>query len=155
MFKVLGCYSADKAAQPTANGNLITNELSLCSQKDRNPICFFIIICCFLGGVSATNNKNIFRYSSVQPSSFSHESWIALALRPVNGSSTPRCVFMSHVSSAEFLSEMIAFCERAEAVQGTANYPNFHWTNLERLRWWPPPITLRRLYCFYLFENTN
>ena len=43
MFKVLGCYSADKAAQPTANSNLITNELSLCSQKDRNPICFFII----------------------------------------------------------------------------------------------------------------
>ena len=42
MLKVLGCYSADKAAQPTANSNLITNELSLCSQKDSNPICFFI-----------------------------------------------------------------------------------------------------------------
>ena len=33
MFKVLGCYSADKAAQPTANSNFITNELSLFSQK--------------------------------------------------------------------------------------------------------------------------
>ena len=43
-FKVLGCYSADKAAQPTANSNFITNELSLFSQKDRNPICFFMYI---------------------------------------------------------------------------------------------------------------
>ena len=25
---------------------------------------------------------------------------------------------------------MVAFCERAEAVQGAANYSDFHWTNL-------------------------
>ena len=47
MFKVLGCYSAIKAAQPTAKSNFITNELSLFSQKDRNPICFFIS---YMGG---------------------------------------------------------------------------------------------------------
>ena len=28
---------------------------------------------------------------------------------------------------------MAAFCERAAAVQGTAYYPAFRWTNLERL----------------------
>ena len=48
-------------------------------------------MCCFLGGVSATNYKNIFRCSTVQPGSFSHESWITLALCPVNGSRAPRC----------------------------------------------------------------
>ena len=37
-FKVLGCYSADKAAQPTANSNFITNELSLFSQKEAVKI---------------------------------------------------------------------------------------------------------------------
>ena len=48
---------SDYAAQPTANSNYITNELGLFSQKDRTPICFFIIICCFYGGVSATTTK--------------------------------------------------------------------------------------------------
>ena len=42
MFKVLGCFSADRAALYTVNRNNITNELSLFSQKDGNPICFFI-----------------------------------------------------------------------------------------------------------------
>ena len=102
MLEVLGCYSADYAAQLSVNSNFIANELSLFSQKDRKPICFFIIMCCFLGGVSATNYKNIFRCSTVQPGSFSHKSWIMLALRPVNVSSAPRCVFMLHMSPAEF-----------------------------------------------------
>ena len=42
MFKVLGCFSADRAALYTVSRNCITNELSLFSQKDGNPICFFI-----------------------------------------------------------------------------------------------------------------
>ena len=125
MFKVLGCYSADKAAQPTANSNFITNELSLFSQKDRNPICFFIITCCFLGGVSATNNKNIFRCSTVQPGSFSHESWITLALCPVNGSSAPRCVFMSHVSSAEFCDSNVV--RRGVSLRGLSTVKSSSW----------------------------
>ena len=58
-------------------------------------------MCCFLGGVSATTYKNIFRCLQFNRS-FSHKSWIMLALCPVNGSSTPRCVYTSHVSSAEF-----------------------------------------------------
>ena len=41
MFKVLGCFSADRAAQYTVNRNIVTNELSLFSKKDGNPICFF------------------------------------------------------------------------------------------------------------------
>ena len=101
MLEVLGCYSADYAAQLSVNSNFIANELSLFSQKDRKPICFFIIMCCFLGGVSATNYKNIFRCSTVQPGRFSHESWITLVLCPVNGSNAPRCVCKSHVSSVE------------------------------------------------------
>ena len=92
MLEVLGCYSADYAAQPSVNSNFIANELSLFSQKDRKSICFFIIMCCLLGGVSATNYKNIFCCSTVQPGSFSHESWITLALCPVNASSAPRCL---------------------------------------------------------------
>ena len=44
MFKVLGCFSADRAALYTVNRNKITNELSLASQKDGNPVCFFIYI---------------------------------------------------------------------------------------------------------------
>ena len=101
MFKVLGCFSADCAALYTVNRNNITNELSLFSRKDRNPICFFILIICFLGGDSAIYIKNIFHFSAVQPSSFNYESWITLALCPVNGSSAPRCVYKSHVSSVE------------------------------------------------------
>jgi hypothetical protein len=38
MFNVLGCYSADKAAQPTANSDFITNELSLFPQKEAAKI---------------------------------------------------------------------------------------------------------------------
>ena len=101
MFKVLGCFSADRAALYTVNRSYITNELSLFSQDDGNPICFFILSSCFLGGVSATYIKNIFHSSAVQPGSFNHESWITLALCPVNGSSAPRCVYKSHVSSVE------------------------------------------------------
>ena len=97
----------------------------MCSQKDRNPICFFIIICCFLGGVSATNNKNIFRCSTVQPGSFSHESWITLALRPVNGSSAPRCVFMSHVSSAEFCDSNVV--RRGVSLRGLLTVKSSSW----------------------------
>ena len=101
MFKVLGCFSADRAALNTVNRSYITKELSLFSQEDGNPICFFILTSCFLGGVSATYIKNIFHSSAVQPGSFNHESWITLALCPVNGSSTRRCVCKSHVSSVE------------------------------------------------------
>ena len=91
MLEVLGCYSADYATQLAVNSNFIANELSLFSQKDRKPICFFMMMCCFLGGVSAINYKNIFRCCTVQPGSFSHESWKTLALCPVNGLRTPRC----------------------------------------------------------------
>jgi len=101
MFKVLGCFSADRAALNTVNRSYITKELSLFSQEDGNPICFFILTSCFLGGVSAIYIKNIFHSSAVQPGSFNHESWITLALCPVNGSSAPRCVYKSHVSSVE------------------------------------------------------
>ena len=101
MFKVLGCFSADGAALNTVNRGYITKELSLFSQEDGNPICFFILTSCFLGGVSAIYIKNIFHSSAVQPGSFNHESWITLALCPVNGSSAPRCVYKSHVSSVE------------------------------------------------------
>ena len=41
MFKVLGCFSADHAALYTVNRSYLTNELSLFSQKDGNPICLF------------------------------------------------------------------------------------------------------------------
>ena len=55
MFKVLGSYSADYSAQPTANTNYITNERSLFPQK---PICFF----------TYTN------YSQVRPNGLTHKS---------------------------------------------------------------------------------
>ena len=67
----------------------------------ENLSVFIIPKSCFLGGVSASNIKNIFRYPAVQPGSFNHESWITLALCPVNGSSAPRCVYKSHLSSVE------------------------------------------------------
>ena len=102
MSKVLGSFSADEAALHIAKRNIKPDELSLVFQEGGLSIYFLILSSCFLGGVSATNTKNIFRSSAVQPGSFSHESWITLALCPVNGSSAPRCVFMSHVSSAEF-----------------------------------------------------
>ena len=41
MLKVLGYFSDDCAALYSVNRNNITNELSLFSQKDGNPICFF------------------------------------------------------------------------------------------------------------------
>ena len=125
MLEVLGCYSADYAAQPSVNSNFIANELSLFSQEDRKPICFFIIMCCFLGGVSATNYKNIFRCSTVQPGSFSHESWITLALCPVNRSSTPRCVYTSHVSSAEFCDSNVVL--RGVSLRGLSTVKSFSW----------------------------
>ena len=125
MFKVLGCFSADRAALYTANRNNITNELSLFSQKDGNPICFFSLISCFLGGVSAISIKNIFHFSAVQPGSFSHESWITLALRPVNGSSAPRCVFMSHVSSAEFCDSNVV--RRGVSLRGLSTVKASSW----------------------------
>jgi len=125
MFKVLGCFSADRAALYTANRNNITNELSLFSQKDGNPICFFILISCFLGGVSAISIKNIFHFSAVQPGSFSHESWIMLALCPVNGSSAPRCVFMSHVSSAEFCDSNVV--RRGVSLRGLSTVKSSLW----------------------------
>ena len=104
MFKVLGCFSADRAALYTANRNNITNELSLFSQKDGNPMCFFILTSHFLRGVPAIYIKNTSHSSANKPSSFNHayESGIMLALCPVNGSSAPRCVVISQVSSAEF-----------------------------------------------------
>ena len=125
MLEVLGCYSADNAAQLSVNSNFIANELSLFSQKDRKPICFFIIMCCFLGGVSATNYKNMFRCSTVQPGSFSHKSWITLALCPVNGSSTPRCVYTSHVSSAEFCDSNVVL--RGVSLRGLSTVKSFSW----------------------------
>ena len=112
-------------AQLSVNSNFIANELSLFSQKDRKPICFFIIMCCFLGGVSATNYKNIFRCSTVQPGSFSHKSWIMLALCPVHGSSTPRCVYTSHVSSAEFCDSNVVL--RGVSLWGFWTVKSFSW----------------------------
>jgi len=102
MSKVLGSFSADEAALHIAKRNIKPDELSLVFQEGGLSIYFFILSSCFLGGVSATNTKNIVHSSAVQPGSFNHESWITLALCPVNGSSAPRCVYMSHVSSAEF-----------------------------------------------------
>ena len=101
MSKVLGSFSADEAALHIAKRNIKPDEISLIFQEGGLYIYFFILSSCFLGGVSATNTKNIFRSSAVQPGSFSHESWITLALCPVNGSSAPRCVCKSHVSSVE------------------------------------------------------
>ena len=91
MSKVLGSFSADEAALYVAKRNIKPDELSLVFQEGGLSIYFFILSSCFLGGVSATNTKNIFRSSAVQPGSFSHESWITLALCPVNGSRAPRC----------------------------------------------------------------
>jgi len=91
MSKVLGSFSADEAALHIAKRNIKPDELSLVFQEGGLSIYFFILSSCFLGGVSATNTKNIFRSSAVQPGSFSHESWITLALCPVNGSRAPRC----------------------------------------------------------------
>ena len=91
MSKVLGSFSADEAALHIAKRNIKPHELSLVFQEGGLSTYFFILSSCFLGGVSAANTKNIFRSSAVQPGSFSHESWITLALCPVNGSRTPRC----------------------------------------------------------------
>ena len=91
MSKVLGSFSADEAALHIAKRNIKPDELSLVFQEGGLSIYFFILSSCFLGGVSATNTKNIFRSSAVQPGSFSHGSWITLALCPVNGSRAPRC----------------------------------------------------------------
>jgi len=91
MSKVLGSFYADEAALHIAKRNIKPDELSLVFQEGGLSIYFFILSSCFLGGVSAANTKNIFRFSAVQPGSFSHESWITLALCPVNGSRAPRC----------------------------------------------------------------
>ena len=91
MPKVIGSFYADEAALHIAKSNIKPDELSVVFQEGGLSIYFFILSSCFLGGVSATNTKNIFRSSAVQPGSFSHESWITLALCPVNGSRAPRC----------------------------------------------------------------
>ena len=91
MPKVLGSFSADEAALHIAKRNIKPDELSLVFQEGGLSIYFFILSSCFLGGVSAANTKKIFRSSAVQPGSFCHESWITLALCPVNGSRAPRC----------------------------------------------------------------
>jgi len=57
MFKVLGCFSADRAALNTVNRSYITKELSLFSQEDGNPICFFISIYVF-DNTKYTNSTN-------------------------------------------------------------------------------------------------
>ena len=125
MSKVLGIFSADEAAPHIAKRNIKRDELSLVFQEGGLSIYFFILSSCFLGGVSATNTKNIFRSSAVQPGSFSHESWITLALRPVNGSSAPRCVFMSHVSSAEFCDSNVV--RRGVSLRGLSTVKSSSW----------------------------
>ena len=82
-------------------------------------------MCCFLGGVSATNYKNIFHCFTVQPGSFSHKSWIMLALCPVNGSSTSRCVYTSHMSSAEFCDSNMVL--RGVSLRGLSTGKSFSW----------------------------
>ena len=91
MSKVLGSFSADEAALHIAKRNIKTDELSLVFQGGGLSIYFFILSSCFQGGVSATNTKNIFRSSAVRPGSFSHNSWITLALCTVNGPRALRC----------------------------------------------------------------
>ena len=99
MSKVLGSFSADEAALHIAKRNIKPDELSLVFQEGGLSIYFFILSSCFLGGVSATNTKNIFRSSAVQPGSFSHESWITLLMDHAH----PSVVVLSHVSSVEFV----------------------------------------------------
>ena len=123
--KVFGSFSADEEALHIAKRNIKPDELSLVFQEGGLSIYFFILSSCFLGGVSASNIKNIFRYPAVQPGSFSHGSWITLALCPVNGSSAPRCVFMSHVSSAEFCDSNVV--QRGVSLRGLSTVKSFSW----------------------------
>ena len=125
MPKVLVTFSVDEAAPNIAKRNIKPDELSLVFQEGGLSIYFFILSSCFPRGVSARNTKNIFCSSPVQPSSFSHESWITLALRPVNGSSAPRCVFMSHVSSAEFCDSNVV--RRGVSLRGLSTVKSSSW----------------------------
>ena len=100
MSEVLGSFSADRAALYIANRNCKPNELSLVFRKDGFSICFLILTSCFLGGVPATKYKNNFRLCSLtrqhQPRMLDNAGSVSL----VFNYSTPRCVFMTHVSSA-------------------------------------------------------
>ena len=103
MSEVLGSFFADHAALCTVSKNLFTNELSLAFQKDGIPICFLIFTSCFPGGVSATKQKNYFRFCSLtrqhQPRMLDN------SVSLIFNYSTPRCVLTTHVSSA------VIFCD--------------------------------------------
>ena len=96
----LGSFSADCAALHIAKRNCPPKELSLVFQKDGFSICFIILTSCFLGAVPATKYKNNFHlYRSTrqhQPHMLDNAGSVSL----VFNYSTPRCVFMTHVSSA-------------------------------------------------------
>ena len=102
MSEGLGSFSADRAALHIAKRNCPPNELSLVFRKDGFSICFLILTSCFLGGVPATKYKNNFRLCSStqqhQPRILDNAGSVSL----VFNYSTPRCVFMTHVSSAMF-----------------------------------------------------
>jgi len=102
MSEGLGSFSADCAALHIAKRNCPPNEISLVFRKDGFSICFLILTSCFLGGVPATKYKNNFRLCSStrqhQPRMLDNAGSVGL----VFNYSTPRCVFMAHVSSAVF-----------------------------------------------------
>ena len=126
MLEVLGCYSADYAAQLSVNSNFIANELSLFSQKDRKTICFFIIMCCFsLAEFQLQTTKTSSIALQFNLASSRHKSWIMLALCPVNGSSTPRCVYTSQVNSAEFCDSSVVL--RGVSLRGLSTVKSFSW----------------------------
>ena len=125
MFKVLGCFPADVQHCLLLMETILPMSLVHFPKKMENLSVFFIPKSCFLGGVSASNIKNIFRYPAVQPGSFSHGSWITLALCPVNGSSTPRCVYTSHVSSAEFCDSNVVL--RGVSLRGLSTVKSSSW----------------------------
>ena len=99
MSEGLGRFSADRAALHIAKRNCPPNELSLVFWKDGFSICFIILMSCFLG-VPATKYKNNFHLCSStqqhQPRMLDNAGSVGL----VFNYSTPRCVFMMHVSSA-------------------------------------------------------
>ena len=122
MFKVLGCFPADVQHCLLLMETILPMSLVNFPKMMENLPVFFIPKSCFLAGVSASN---IFRYPAVQPGSFSHGSWITLALCPVNGSSAPRCVYMSHVSSAEFCDSNVV--RRGVSLRGLSTVKSSSW----------------------------
>ena len=100
MSEGLGRFSADCTALHIAKRNCPPNELGSVFRKDGFSICFLILTSYFQGGVPATKYKNNFRLcrstQQHQPRMLDNAGSVGL----VFNYSTPRCVFMTHVSSA-------------------------------------------------------